>query len=349
MRGIIGGAGTMEYRSISTLNDRVAAWSARLPGNPELIVGMAPDGLLPATLLALHRNLPVTDLPGLLEGRILSTGQRYGGPPLAGILRRPARIIVVDDYACTGSSLAEARERIAAADLPHEVSYGAVFTTPWAVHEGAVTHYAEMLPDPAVFEWNIMHTTRVESFCVDIDGVLCVGPEPSENDDGGRYGAFLRNARPLVLPRHEVGWLVTSRLERYRPETEDWLARHAVRYRHLLMMDYPNQAARQRARAYDSFKAAAYLDTGADLFIESATHTAAGIARIASRPVFCFATREMIDPEGVPRQQYLPAHPPRTAIRALRWGVRLPGRIVRRARRKIGRGRHVATSREVAD
>lgn len=339
----------MEYRSIEVLNDQVAAWSARLPGNPELIVGMAPDGLLPATLLALHRGLPVTDLPGLLEGRILGTGQRYGGPPLDGILRRPARILVIDDCASTGASLASAKARIEAADLPHEISYGAVFATAQAVHDGAVTHYAEMLPGPAVFEWNIMHTTRVGSFCVDIDGVLCVDPDPAENDDGRKYRAFLRNARPLVLPRQEVGWLVTSRLERYRPETENWLARHGVRYRHLLMMDYPNQAARQRARAYDSFKAAAYLDTGADLFIESAPHTAAGIARIACRPVFCFATREIIGPERAPRQQYLPAHPPHTAVRALRWGVRLPGRIVRRAGRTIGQGQPVTPSREIAE
>jgi orotate phosphoribosyltransferase len=174
-------------------------------------------------------------------------------------------------------------------------------------------------------------------------------PEAAENDDGRRYGAFLRNARPLVLPRHEVGWLVTSRLERYRPETEDWLARHGVRYRHLLMMDYPNQAARQQARAYDSFKAAAYLDTGADLFIESAPHTAAGIARLASRPVFCFATREMIDPEAVARQQYSPVQPPHTAMRALRWGVRLPGRIVRSARRTLVQGSPIGSSREIAD
>ncbi|WP_067561836.1 hypothetical protein [Halofilum ochraceum] len=173
-----------------------------------------------------------------------------------------------------------------------------------------------------------MRGPHVGAFCIDIDGVLCVDPAPAENDDGRRYRRFLRGARPLTLPTHEVGWLVTSRLERYRAETEDWLSRHGVRYRDLLMMDYPNQAARQQARAYDRFKADAYLATGAELFVESAPHTAEGIARLSGRPVFCFETRQLIQPHAHPRPTWTNPRHRIGAARLLRGIARLPRRIL---------------------
>lgn len=339
----------MEYRSIRELNDRIVDWSHTLPRDLDVVVGIPRSGLLAANLLALHRDLPVTDLAGLVAGRTLGTGQRYGGADAGNILQRPARILVVDDSVYSGASLIEARNRIAAANLSHDIIYGAVFVTPEAVRDGHVAHYAEVVPGPRLFEWNIMHTPMMASFCVDIDGVLCADPEAAENDDGPRYREFLRTARALALPRYEIGWLVTSRLERYRAETEDWLARHGVRYRNLLMMDYPDQAARQQARAYDAFKAAAYRDTGAELFIESAPHTAAGVARIARRPVFCFATREMIYPDAWARQQHLLVHPPTPFTRALRWSANLPARAIRKSRHIAARYLASAPSREGAE
>ncbi len=336
----------MEYRSIRDLNDRIVDWTFTLPRDIELVVGIPRSGMLAANLLALHRDLPVTDLPGLLEKRSIRTGQRYSGRDVAAILERPARILVVDDSVYSGASLSEAEAQIKAGGQSHGFVYGAVFVTPEAVHDGRVAHFAEVVPGPRVFEWNIMHTPMMASFCVDIDGVLCADPEPQQNDDAVHYRDFLRRAQPLVLPRYEIGWLVTSRLERYRAETEDWLARHGVRYRHLVMMDYPDQAARQKARAYDAFKAAAYVDSGAEMFIESAPHTAAGVARLARRPVFCFATREMIYPDAWPRQQHLPIHPPRALARAMRWGTQLPTRAARKSRRLYARWGWSSSSEE---
>lgn len=93
---------------------------------------------------------------------------------------------------------------------------------------------------------------------MDIDGVLCVDPTPEENDDGPRYREFLLNAQPLFIPRTEVGTLVTSRLEKYRPETMAWLKKNHVKYDKLVMLDLPNKEARQRANCHASFKAKEY-------------------------------------------------------------------------------------------
>ena len=83
---------------------------------------------------------------------------------------------------------------------------------------------------PRVFEWNLMHGTVLANSCVDIDGVLCLDPTDEENDDGECYARFLRDTPALLLPTAPVAWLVTSRLEKYRKQTAEWLARHEVRY-----------------------------------------------------------------------------------------------------------------------
>ena len=36
------------------------------------------SGFLAANILALHRNLPVTDVDRLIEGKLIQTGERYG-------------------------------------------------------------------------------------------------------------------------------------------------------------------------------------------------------------------------------------------------------------------------------
>jgi hypothetical protein len=69
----------MNYRSFSDLQARVAEWAIALPDEVDLVVGVPRSGLLPATLLALHRHLPMADLDGFLAGRIYDGGRRFRG------------------------------------------------------------------------------------------------------------------------------------------------------------------------------------------------------------------------------------------------------------------------------
>jgi hypothetical protein len=139
------------------------------------------------------------------------------------------------------------------------------------VAPGAQKHvdlYCDTVALPRCFEWNLMHHKLFLShICMDVDGVLCRDPSEDENDDGPRYRRFVTSAQPFYLPTHPVGWLVTSRLEKYRRETVEWLACHGVEYGKLIMMEYPDMKARQAANTYAQFKAATYLKTGAWLFV----------------------------------------------------------------------------------
>jgi orotate phosphoribosyltransferase len=323
----------MEYRSVADLNHTVARWATRLPRDVELLVGIPRSGLLAANLLALHLNLPVTDVEGLLQGRVMQSGGRYRGLPLEQLLARPANVLVVDDSAWSGATLQGVRARLEAAALPHIVQSGAVFASPEVVGSGELDHVAEILRAPALFEWSLMHTPRMARFCVDIDGVLCRDPLRDSNDDGRRYDKFVRTATPLLLPRHEIGWLVTSRLEKYRDRTEEWLRRNGVHYGELIMMQYPDMKARQAAKAYSRFKADAYLETGAELFIESAAHTALQVARLSGRAVFCADTRELLRPGDESRVPHLPVRPLHPVHRAVRSASRLPRRALNKIKR----------------
>jgi len=286
----------VQYRTVAQLDDAVVSWLADLPRDIDIVAGIPRSGLLVANLLALHLNVPMTDVAGLVEGRVIASGARFKGSDPRQFLSRPRHVLVVDDSVCSGTAMRKVRAQLEAAALPHRLSYAAVYMAPEARLDGHVDLYREIVEMPRVFEWNLMHGTVLANSCMDIDGVLCLDPTDEENDDGERYLCFLRDTPALLLPSAPVGWLVTSRLEKYRPHTEEWLKRHKVQYGELRMMQYPDMAARRADRAYARFKTDIYVETGAWLFIESDAALSAQIAQLAERSVFCTATREMLHP-----------------------------------------------------
>ncbi len=287
----------MNYRSIADLNRDVRKWSTQLPDDLDLIVGVPRSGLLAANLLALHKNLPLTDVEGLCSGRILSSGRRLasnGGSEE----RRKLRALVVDDSMLSGIEMRKVRERVIASDLPHRIEYAVVYLNASQLEK--VDFWFEAVPVPRCFEWNILHHRVIESSCMDIDGVLCRDPTEQENDDGGRYLDFIRGVGPKYIPTRNVGALVTCRLEKYREPTEEWLERHDVKYDRLFMMDFPDKASRIAAGSHAEYKAEIYRDTGAQLFIESSTRQAERIVELTGKPVFCTDLWEMIEPGRLP-------------------------------------------------
>lgn len=298
----------MNYRSISQLSDRVLAWSRSLPRDIDLVVGIPRSGLLVANLIAVYRNIPLAELDGFLDGRVLATGYTKAGTLSSKgaegegerrFLDVPRKVLVVDDSVGSGKTLARVRARIEAAGLSHTVTYGAVYVAPDQTN--SVDTHAEVLHFPRAFEWNVLHHPAIlHRAALDIDGVLCHDPQKSENDDGERYREFIRTARPLFVPDRKVGWLVTSRLERYRPETEAWLHEQGIEYEELVMMPYPDRDTRMRMNTYGAHKAQVYRESGALLFIESEIRQAVEIAEMSGKDVLCIDTMQMVRPGGIP-------------------------------------------------
>lgn len=294
----------MNYRNVVDLNNEVLHLTRRLPRDLELVVGIPRSGLLAANLLALHLNLPLTDIESFAAGRIFSGGDRGPAVQPDRFLDRSRKALVVDDSVLYGTQMACARGKLRHLESRHRILYAAIYVQPG--QEGLVDFHGELLPRPRVFEWHLMHHGNLRHWCVDIDGVLCDDPTPAENDDGEGYRRFLRDTVPKTLPSKEIGWLVTCRIEKYRRETEEWLTRHGIRYRHLVMMDYPDAESRKKASRYAAFKADVYKQTDSPLFIESSSQQAVEIAFLSGKSVFCFETREMVRPGLFPQLLHQP-------------------------------------------
>lgn len=282
----------MEYRSFSDLNTSVRSFATKFNGDIDLIVGIPRSGTLVANLLALHLDLPMTDVDGLCQGRLMNAGRRFDGDITD--FSEMNRVLVVDDSVNSGQQMTKTSQQISRHNFPFEIEYGAIYIS--LDGNRYTDHWEEVVPQPRVFEWNVMHHTQLKNWCVDIDGVLCRNPTNVENDDGERYSKFLTGVNPRVIPSKKIGWLVTCRLEKYREETEAWLDRHGIEYDDLIMMDLPDMKTRQQAENHAEFKAQKYQDTGATFFIESSPRQSREIAELSGKPVYCFESNQLIKP-----------------------------------------------------
>ncbi|MBN2636626.1 MAG: hypothetical protein JXR61_10180 [Prolixibacteraceae bacterium] len=278
----------MYYRNVADLNQILLKRLNVLPRDFDLVVGIPRSGMLPANLLALYLNRPYTDIDSFLNGHIYKAGERGQFFDINDY----KKILVVDDSIASGSAMLKSKERLKEHESRFDIKYCAVFVIPGK--EKMVDYFFEVVPLPRYFQWNIFNHTALEKACFDIDGVLCVDPSPEQNDDGEKYRDFILNAEPLFIPGAKIGRLVTSRLEKYRPETEAWLKKNNIKYKELIMLNLPDMKARQKANSHGQHKAEYYQDSQFILFIESSFSQALEINQITKKPVLCTENFEMI-------------------------------------------------------
>lgn len=286
----------MNYRSVADLARCIRENLYRLPEDVDLVVGVPRSGLLAANLVALSLNLKLTDVRGLLDDAPLPPANlRSIRFPELTCPQQARHVLVVEDSVLSGGSLAKVRKQVDAIAGDRRVSYCAIYAT--RESQRLVDFAFESVSAPRAFEWNLMHRELLGQCCVDIDGVLCADPDEAQNDDGGRYQRFMAETPCWIRPTWPIAHLVTARLERYRPQTELWLANNGIRYGNLHMLDFPDAEARRRAGAHAPFKARVYREVrDAVLFIESDATQAAEIARLSGKPVLCHATQQMLQP-----------------------------------------------------
>ena len=284
----------MYYRNVSDLNKIILQRLNVLPRDFDLIVGIPRSGMLPANLLALYLNRPYTDINSFLNGHIYKAGARGSFFDIKDF----KKILVVDDSIASGSAMTKCRESLKHMTDGFEISYCAIYVIPGK--EKSVDYYFEVVPLPRYFQWNILNHSTLEKACFDIDGVLCIDPTDEQNDDGEKYLDFILNAPPLFIPGVRIGTIVTSRLEKYRKETEIWLEKNNVKYNNLVLLDLPDKEARMKANSHAVHKANTYKSKSYVLFVESSLSQAIEINRITKKPVLCTENFEMIfDSESV--------------------------------------------------
>lgn len=287
----------MHFKSLSDLSKDIHGWIPSISDRFDCVVGIPRSGMLVANILALKLGLPLADLDGFLAGRILGLGKRYKHISAKDYLKEPRKVLIVDDSISSGHALRIAKEKIAAANTSHDLTFTAVYVTPKG--KELCDLYFEELPNPRRFEWNILASSAVKNYCFDLDGVLCLDPTNQQNDDGERYRDFILNAAPLYLPGYKIGAIVTSRLEKFRPETEQWLKAQGIEYGALHMLNLQSKEDRMRLKAAPSFKAEIFKKSNADLFIESEHNQAVKIAELSGKFVYALDTVTMHGPGHV--------------------------------------------------
>lgn len=272
----------MQFRSVDDLALAIRKNLHKLPRDIDVVVGIPRSGLLPAGLIALHLNCVLTDVEGFNAGRAFAPGATRLMPSVKLSPEQWKNVLLVDDSTFSGRAMREAKESLNLEG--RNLTTCAVF----GLNDPSrnVDLVFEVCAQPRIFEWNLLHHEYTESACVDFDGVLCCDPSDDENDDGERYRGFLANVAPLYRPSRKVGAIVSSRLEKYRPECVAWLERHNVQYGQLFLLDLPTGEERRRRGIHASFKAEVYKQLkDSKIFLESEPGQAAEIARLSGKAV----------------------------------------------------------------
>lgn len=287
----------MNYRSIADLSNTIRNNLCKIPPDIDLVVGVPRSGMLAANIIALHFNLKFCDIDAYLSDTALVHGRTRA--VRAQQINKPSdakHVFFVDDSVWSGETIKYVKNRVVDFSFGNQIlTFAAIYATPNSTN--FVDIYLEIVSLPRVFEWNVMHRPDLAKWCLDIDGVLCVDPTPEENDDGDAYREFLLNAKPLSIPSYPVGNLVTSRLEKYREETQFWLEKHGVIYDRLHMLDLPNALERRRRGCHADFKARIYRRlNNTSLFVESEPVQAVIIANKSGKHALCFKNQRIYSP-----------------------------------------------------
>jgi len=264
----------------------------KIPADIDLVVGIPRSGMIPAYMLGLTLNVNVCSFNEFINRTDIVRGNRQVG----GDIDNVKKIIIIDDSVCEGNAMNKVKKIIKSKETPNiEIYFVAVYVRPGS--EYFVDIALTELATPRIFQWNYLNHGHLVYSCFDIDGVLCIDPTEEENDDGIKYRNFILNAKPLYIPKYKIKALVTSRLEKYRPGTEQWLKDNNVQYEKLYMLDMPSKEERLKgASTHAIFKASIYTKLkDCYLFYESNRKQAIEIAQMTGKMVFSVETDELIN------------------------------------------------------
>ena len=203
-------------RMLAALLNRAAAWQ------PDVVVGIARGGVVPATMAATILALP---LATIAYDRVAARGEWIGPSP------EGARVLLVDDGCSTGGTMRTVRDML--------LAEGRACLTLTVVHDPEHSDFTPDLSHPMRelwrFPWERGEATpagrahraaghgpdrRMEQPYVgmEFDGVLCPPDvRPGGEDDAEPALPFFSEDRAAVI---------TARPESERARTAAWLARH---------------------------------------------------------------------------------------------------------------------------
>lgn len=275
-----------DFFTLEHLNQLIVDNAHKIRAIPfDIVVHLPRSGTIPAVLIATYLCKPFQSVDEFCAGLpVIERKSEFD---------RLNRILLVDDSIHRGIQMKAAVERIRAARPDAEIKTLSVYdNTAGIPHREFDCDYRlfEHRPEPYFMPWFLWKSSWIDTAAVDMDGVLCRDCTPGEDDDGEAYAGFLQTAevkfKPLDKRKIRIGAIVTGRMEKYRAETEGWLARHGIRYDRLIMCPAKTKDER-RAMNPAKWKASVYRDLPQTFFIESSVKEAPIIAAESGKLVYC--------------------------------------------------------------
>lgn len=237
------------------------------------VAGVPRSGMLAAAAAAIHLGVPLfeANMDGI---RDISHGRRLDN------LKQEGRIVVMEDSLNSGVRFTHLRRKLGDAHI-----YAAVFSTPRSIPKADYVHVH--LPLPHWFDWWLWGSAYMvnRNIGIDFDGILCHDCPREKDTDDEVYAEWMRTVEPIRHARpYGVGTVITGRLEKYRPITEEWLARNRQNVKRVLFGQW--QTAKERTGIAD-FKAKMVQQLELTAYIESDVRQARRIAEITGKPIAC--------------------------------------------------------------
>lgn len=286
----------MKYITIADLSQTIRRNLWKIPHDIDAVIGVPRSGMIAASLISSYLNVPLIDIDSYITGRRPSGGSRLRY--FEESHKSTGKILVVDDTVWQGFAMQKVRDRLK--NFKGDYIYTCVYLE--GKGEKSVDIWLEDLrpftenfTQIVLYEWNILqHHAKFMSHCLyDIDGVMCV--EPPDERDEEKYLEYIRNAKPLFIPRTPIGGIITYRLKKNREITERWLKEQGVQCRNIYMFPaHTWQERKDTGVSSATFKGRFYKERDEfKLFVESDAMIAIRIAAIANKPVFCVETNEI--------------------------------------------------------
>ena len=279
----------MRYITLSDFCSSIRKNIDKIPHDIDFVIGVPRSGMIAASIISEFLNVPLIDVNSFITGSVPTGGDRLQ------LYSKEStnKVLVIDDTTFSGKSMKETKEKLSSRE-GYEFIYGVVYLEGDKGSEEIdfyledMRHIDEGWGNICLYEWNLFnHYPHVMAKIMwDLDGVFCVNPERDDNE--AEYIEFIKNATPLFTPKVRLNKIVTYRCNKYRKETEEWLAKNGIRYNLLGMVNANNYIERhQIAPSSAQFKAEIYKNDDAQLFIESEPEQAEQIWKLSNKPVLC--------------------------------------------------------------
>ncbi len=254
------------YISWQQFNQDILDFSDSLKGKGyDAVIGVPRSGMVVASQMSIRLGVPLYSLneygPIYLGGGLrVRKRQNFGDPKNA---------LLVEDSTASGYSIREAVKWMGDAMQEWKVNTAAVYTTD--SQKANLSIYHRVINLPHWFEWNLIWNRFLMdqlNVGVDFDGILCPDFTTEQDDDGWRYLEAMKNAKCLVPAGTHIHAIITARLEKYRPWTQEWLKKHGITYNHLVMGNWQTKDERS-TQCIGSYKAEKATQLDAKMFVES--------------------------------------------------------------------------------